>query len=347
MADSAIGITNPRLDSKVVIRYTDKEMWSEAQEFAYVRLTSTRDYKVNLWGVPEVTVRKHLLADYDVRAKRISATYARFYLETEEGCKAHQKGRFYWMGLAAFAAKTVACSLEDLRVGSMPPGLDQVAQGLGKGNMWLFYDIAPWHWMHANAADCMVLYERTRSDTHLVPAVLTATRKMPWSAEALPKIGRFKSNRYIQDAFDNVRKIERLDPVNGKKTRQKAQLDHLFAIAEHEQKIVLQPLIYDDEGFSWWLRRQRKAWVKWASPTLQLVFAAACDIDDPELKSVAPDDMVLEDFKSRFDWIVVAAKKYHQLMTQKTLYMENELKTMAAWVRVNDKAPLPVPPFMP
>jgi hypothetical protein len=62
MADSAIGITNPRLDSKVVIRYTDKEMWSEAQEFAYVRLTSTRDYKVNLWGVPEVTVRKHLLA---------------------------------------------------------------------------------------------------------------------------------------------------------------------------------------------------------------------------------------------------------------------------------------------
>ena len=250
------------------------------------------------------------------------------------------------MGLAAFAAKTVACSLEDLHVGSVPPGLDQVAQGLGKGNMWLFYDIAPWHWMHANAADCMVLYERTRSDTHLVPAVLTATRKMPWSAEALPKIGRFKSNRYIQDAFDNVRKIERLDPVNGKKTRQKAQLDHLLAIAEHEKKIVLQPLIYDDEEFAWWLRRQRKAWVKWASPTLQLVFAAACDTDDPELKSVAPDDMVLEDFKSRFFWIEKAANKYHGLMQKRQLDMEAELQIIASWIDINDRAPRPIPPMM-
>jgi hypothetical protein len=103
----------------------------------------------------------------------------------------------------------------------------------------------------------------------------------------------------------------------GKKTRQKTQSAYLLAIAEHDQEIVLQLLIYDDEGFAWWLRQQRKAWVKWASPTLQLVFAAACDIDDSELKSVALDDMVLEDFDSRFRWIEVAAKKFHGLMQKK------------------------------
>ena len=57
--------------------------------------------------------------------------------------------------------------------------------------------------------------------------------------------------------------------------------------------------------------------MKWASPTLQLVFAAACDIDDSELKSVALDDMVLEDFDSRFRWIEVAAKKFHGLLQKK------------------------------
>jgi len=346
MADSATGITNTRPDSKVTIRYTDKEMWSEAQEFAYVRLTSTHDHRVDPWGVPEVTVRKHLLADYDVRARRISATYARFYLETEEGGQPDKKGRFYWMGLGAFAAKTVACALEDPRVMGMPPGTDQVRQGLGKGNMWLFYEVAPWHWMHANAADCMVLYERTRSDTNLVPALLTATQKMPWSADALPRIGRLKSNEFVKDAFDKVREIEKLDPERNAKARRKAQLDHLLAMAMHEQKMVLQPLIYEDEGFVWWVRQQRKAWVNWASPTLQLVFASACDIEDPEFKSVAPADMVLEDFQSRFKWIGKAAEKYHTLMQKDPIHMENELKSMASWFQKNDKAPLPIPPSM-
>lgn len=120
----------------------------------------------------------------------------------------------------------------------------------------------------------------------------------------------------------------------------------LLAIAEHEQKIVLQPLIYEDEGFAWWLRQQRKAWVKWASPTLQLVFAAACDTDDPELKSVAPDDMVLEDFKSRFFWIEKAANKYHGLMQKRQLDMEAELQIIASWIDINDRAPRPIPPMM-
>ncbi|MBT0571851.1 hypothetical protein KIK84_16165 [Curvibacter sp. CHRR-16] len=344
-------MTNTQESNKVCIRYTDKEMWSEAQEFAYVRLSSTQSYTLNMWGVPEaVTGKKHLLAEYNVRARRISATYARFYLEKEEGGQANKKGRFYWMALAAFAAKTVACSLEDVRVGSMPPGIDQVANGLGKGNMWLFYDIAPWHWMHANAPDCLSQYEGTRSDTNLVPELIKATQAMPWAAQALPKIGGLKTNKHIHEAFVKVREIEKT-PINGSrqdvKNRRDAQLAHLLAIAEHEQKIVLQPLIYEDETFAWWLRQQRKAWINWASPTLELVFAAACTTDNPELKSVAPQDTVLEDFKSRFNWITAAAKKFHGLMQTKAAYMEAEISTMASWVSMNDPAPKPIPPFMP
>ena len=116
----------------------------------------------------------------------------------------------------------------------------------------------------------------------------------------MPRIGRLKSNEFVKDAFDKVREIEKLDPIKKRTDRLKAQFKHLLAMAMHEQKMVLQPLIYEDEGFVWWVRQQRKAWVNWASPTLQLVFASACDIEDPEFKSVAPADMVLENFDSRF-----------------------------------------------
>ena len=143
-----------------------------------------------------------------------------------------------------------------------------------------------------------------------------------------------------------MREIEKLDPERNAKARRKAQLAHLLAMAMHEQKMVLQPLIYEDEGFVWWVRQQRKAWVNWASPTLQLVFAAACEIDDLEFKSVAPAGMVLENFDSRFKWIGEAARKYHGLMQKKPFYMEGELGVMASWVSLNDKAPLPIPPPM-
>ncbi len=39
------------------------------------------------------------------RAARIAAAYASFYLEQGEDGKPELKGRFYWMGLAAFASK--------------------------------------------------------------------------------------------------------------------------------------------------------------------------------------------------------------------------------------------------
>ena len=79
-------------------------MWSLAQQFCCLRLSDPvagKDFK------------HKLIEDYAVRARRIAATYARFYLEqeTSAGSDGSKKGRFYWMALGAFASKTVALSL--------------------------------------------------------------------------------------------------------------------------------------------------------------------------------------------------------------------------------------------
>lgn len=55
-----------------------------------------------------------------------------------------------------------------------------------------------------------------------------------------------------------------------------------------------------------------------------------------ELISVAPDDTVLENFKSRMRWIDLAAKKFHGLMQTKKYFMEHQLQTIASWVGHQD-----------
>ena len=61
-------------------------------------------------------------------------------------------------------------------------------------------------------------------------------------------------------------------------------MDHLLAIADHEQGVILQPLIYDDPDFVYWLDKQRWPWVRWAVPNLELVFSSACST-----REVAPE----------------------------------------------------------
>lgn len=76
MADPTVveATTNQRPNSCVVVQCDCNTMWSLAQEFSYLRLSTIRgDFKAKL------------VEDYVVRARRIAATYARFYLETEDG----------------------------------------------------------------------------------------------------------------------------------------------------------------------------------------------------------------------------------------------------------------------
>lgn len=309
------------------VQVTCDILWSAAQNFSYLRLSDRSDE-----GEYE------LIGLYSARAKRIAATYARFYLETEDGGDISKQGRYYWMALGAFASKTVACLLDTIRIqlsyaaGYFTPlDMEEIANGLGKGNLWLFMDIAAPHWFYnhypENFAQGMVCKDQ-RSATRLVNEVKSIVDDMPWSAESLGKISQMALSGDLKEAFDLVPQIEASgDDIQ----KQRLQMDHLMAVARHEQGAVLQPLIYEDPAFSGWTSFQRKWWVKWASPTYELVFSHRCSIRDAELKSVAPDDMIVEDYDSRMDWITTAAGLFHKLMIERENDMIGELNTIAGW----------------
>jgi hypothetical protein len=322
MATSARGVTNTRSGSCVEVRLDCAEMWSLAQQFAYGRLS-----------VPTSADKAALLADVDARARRIAATYARFYLETEEAGSPDKKGRYYWMALGAFASKTVACSLESLRVQALP----HVQSGLARGNFWLFMDIAPWHWYWSKSPGSFWMCEPSRRADACAAPVRKVIEVLPWAQASLPKIAQMQTNEHVHKAFELVGEIEAMNASD--KQRPRLQLRHLLEMAAHEQGKVLQPLIYDDDSFTFWVRAQRSPLVSWAAPGLELVFAAACTTDDPALKSVAPADIKLEQYKSRMKWISSAAKQFHHLMQAQTDRMERELNAIAGWVEKNDTVP--------
>jgi len=327
-------VTNLTPNSCVEMNCGCSTVWSLAQQFSYLRLSVLTD-----------DLKAELVKDYAVRARRIAATYARFYLEQEDGGDPAKKGRFYWMAIGAFASKTVACTLELLRIQAMglAPKLPHatpvylnprtVKEGLGKGNFWLFQDISGWHWYYSKYSSSFDMCLESRDTEDYVKPVQAQVAKLPWKAEALPKIKNLKVSKEIKTGFALVKKFEDEDDA---KKRPPIQLKHLLAIADHEQGVILQPLIYDDPKFAGWVQAQR-GFLSWISPSLELVFSSACSTDDQELKSVAPEDMQLENFESRMKWIGKAAEKFHDRMRRHPAQMEAELRIMAGWVDMPDK----------
>ena len=289
-------------------------MWSMIQQMSTKRLCK-------LHGRNEGSI----IPVYSDRARRISATYARFYLETEQYGDASKKGRFYWMALGAFASKTVACSLDDLRV----PIIDPVFKGLAKGNLWLFYDISGWHWYYTRFRSSFDQCVSCRDASAYIKPVKDQVANYPWKDEALGKIKNMHEHGYIVQGFDLVKKIETTPPGPAQEAMKFA---HLLAIANHEQGVILQPLIYDDPNFSKYVKVQRWPVVTWFSPSLYLAFTSACDTKDELKKSMAPSATHLETFKSRMEWITEAAKTFHQLMQRQGPYMEEQINAMAGWV---------------
>src|SRR5688572_18652283 len=96
---TVVAKTNTTAGSCTAVQCDCHTMWSMAQQFAYLRLANETG-----------AFKAQLVKGYSVRARRIAATYARFYLEQEDGGNSALKGRFYWMALGAFASKTVACT---------------------------------------------------------------------------------------------------------------------------------------------------------------------------------------------------------------------------------------------
>lgn len=306
--------TNTVANSRKEIHCDCNLMWSIIQQMSTKRLCSQS-------GRNEGSI----IPAYSDRARRIAATYARFYLETEEYGDVSKKGRFYWMALGAFASKTVACSLDDPRVMM----IDTVFKGLAKGNLWLFYDISGWHWYYTRFRDSFDQCVSCRDASAYIKSVKDQVANYPWKDDALLKIKNMHEHGYIVSGFALAKKIE----AEGRPTQRAAQqLLHLLDIAQHEQGVILQPLIYDDPDFSAWVGRQRAWYANWASPDLELVFNSACDTKEAELKSIAKNKTILESYISRMDWINTAAIQFHDLMQNKTDYMENQLKTISGWV---------------
>jgi len=316
--------TNTTAKSCVDVHCDCDTMWSFAQQFSALRLS-----------IDQGNFSAKLITNYAVRAKRIAATYARFYLEREDGGDPEKKGRFYWMALGAFASKTVACTLETWQVRTQATLLSKkTREGLGKGNLWLFCDISGWHWYYCRYVKSFDICVEARNSDNYVRQVRAQVKQLPWNAEALPKIKNMRVSPYIRKGFAKVKEFEAQTNL---RRRPSIQLDHLLAIANHEQGVILQPLIYDDPDFAYWVGVQRSAWVNWASPNLELVFSHACSTENPELKSVAPEDTKLEEFKSRMKWINNAARQFHRLMLKIPAYMEGELQQIASWVDLPDQ----------
>ena len=315
-------MTNTTPKSCVDVNCDCNTMWSMAQQFSTMRLCShTGEFK------------GELISGYATRARRISATYARFYLEKEDGGDPEKKGRYYWMALGAFASKTVACTFDAWQVKGLLLLTSTVWKGLGKGNFWLFCDISGWHWYHNMYPKSFDSCLSSRDSSKYVAPVQAQMKNLPWKEKALPIIENFAVSKEIKAGFAKVKEFEQ---EVSHKNRPKIQFDHLLEIANHEQGVILQPLIYADPDFAFWVRSQRGTIAGWISPELELVFNHTCAVKNPELKSVASKEIELENFKSRMIWILEAGKIFHGLMQKQTAYMENELNIMANWVDMPD-----------
>jgi hypothetical protein len=100
--------TNTVKDSQVLLEFPCAGLWAQGQ------LRAIKLLSVKKQGLLRADYDA-LVDDFSTRAARIAAAYARFYLELEPGCDPELKGRFYWMGLAAFASKQVMCGLDFIK----------------------------------------------------------------------------------------------------------------------------------------------------------------------------------------------------------------------------------------
>lgn len=351
----ATGTTNDEVGSTVDVEADCGILWSAAHQFAYLRLSES--------PVDEETFEVDLLDSYYARARRIAATYARFYLEQDEGSDFDKKGRYYWLAFGAFASKTVACFLDSWQIkGSFLGGLvadwtlddenelNLLSEGLAMGNLWLFMDVIGWHWFYSNYQEQffegMACAEKRDVQKLADIPKEVVTENLQWADYALSKINNLKPTTYIIDAMKLVEEIENESEIN---ERAGLQLDHLKAVANHEQEMILQKLLYTHPGFEAWLKRERN-WRRYKlvdkiMPVYQLVLTSGCETDKEAFKSIAPEGVELEtlgslndgtESKTRMGWIGDAAKTFHFLMQNHTQQMEVELSTIAGWVDEQD-----------
>ncbi|KVC78079.1 DUF2515 family protein [Burkholderia ubonensis] len=375
------GTTNPERDTCVDAQCDCKIIWSLAQQFSMRQIVTNvpthnhmPDYREGESHASGTQLEKQtptFVSDPEVRARRIAAAYARVFLEEFHLGDTSKIGRFYWLGLGAFASKQVAATLALWQV-KYAGRWSELRAGLGRGNLWLFNDVLAWFYAYAAGADTFFKCVDSRDSKQFVDQVATNFTRQKGFAESIDKIpcvidgetgvkmekrGYLRSTPIIVDGFTKIKEWEAASGLD----RPKKAFKHLIYIAKHEQGEVLQGLIYDDQEFKWWLKNQRGALatsddtaiknsmeamkyglsdgselalspvIRALVPNLQLVLTPDYKTDKIEFKSDAPDRMVLEDYQKRMDWITSAAEKYHNLMKVKKEAMIGYLEVIKGW----------------
>jgi hypothetical protein len=128
--------------------------------------------------------------------------------------------------------------------------------------------------------------------------------------------------------------------------KQTLQQKELVAIAVQEQVNVLQPLIYNDLLLKETMdtnHRFSRLTNGWLSPKFKVIYSSAAHNEDPELETVfdVPDqawERIFGDRKSlpsqndRMLFVDELASDFDRLMTTKRVYMDGELRKIAAWL---------------
>lgn len=298
---------------------------------------------------------------YEARARRIAATYARIFLE-DAGLhgKSNLMGRFYWMGLGAFASKTVAMifSQERSKFGYQFDFKDaqEPINILAKGNLWLFMDITPWHLAWSQESKSWY-YCNDERDTRKFVNIQSAIKNLPWSS-VLPTLNYLKKTSEIENAFhiqlSDIEKIFQQNISEKKKyiNAEKLLLAHLTQIAVQEQKNILQKICWNDPILRENVESQRRLPLSWFAINTTLVLSADYELTAAQAKrinyrrsesklpidhwSTPLDGTIVEDYDSRMNWITKGAvPKYHRLMLDDVgrPYIIGELRKISSWAQ--------------
>lgn len=272
--------TNDICNSACVANLDYHGMWSLCQYDALFRISYVSS---------GITGFRYLKRDAD-RVKAIAAQYAKMYLEQTTYGDKNKRGRFYWMGLGAFAAKQVYCGiyalddfvniysqgtstwlenkLDKKKISSqklneylnkmpksheLPSSTDMkyTKEKMLKGNLWLYLDIYTAHEFYCRYPKSFMNAVRVRDSREYIDhkdgKVKTMINNVPDATDALKELGYFGYNgnlSYLIQGFTHIKNYETAT-LNQKRGLQYASL---MAIAEHEQRVVLQNCFYAPNG---------------------------------------------------------------------------------------------------
>lgn len=265
-----------------------------------------------------------LIADPKERNRQINMAYAKLWLEDH---------RFQWAGLAAFASKQVGCGLlhanelineseMDMELRNTLPnwllnkemtasqiGTDMAVMGsstymyemLALGNTTLFLDIYPLHLFYKKRGlEKMKQCLNARAGIYGNPKYPVM---WPVSQEVL-RFGEVKS-----EVIDGFSAIDSGDIEMG-----------VSALAAHEQRNILQKVIYDHHFMKALLHGNQAAYVtdilNHYTETIQLTLSNQCEpLNDGRTERFSNSSLAdLSNVDERMEFVLRAAKKFNRLL---------------------------------